>query len=98
MLQPKRTKFRKKQKGRVKGIASRGFTINFGAFGAQHVQVHFGHDRNQCCQRDERRDKERGKAQTRAVLFPQVNEPPEDACDKPAAVGKVIQEWRQAKS
>ena len=32
MLQPKRTKFRKKQKGRVKGIAQRGHTINFGSF------------------------------------------------------------------
>ena len=33
MLQPKRTKFRKKQKGRVKGIAQRGHTISFGSFG-----------------------------------------------------------------
>ena len=32
MLQPKRTKFRKKQKGRVKGIAQRGHSINFGNF------------------------------------------------------------------
>ena len=39
MLQPKRTKFRKKQKGRVKGIASRGFTINFGAFAVKSLEA-----------------------------------------------------------
>ncbi len=39
MLQPKRTKFRKKQKGRVKGIASRGFTINFGAFAIKSLEA-----------------------------------------------------------
>ena len=32
MLQPKRLKYRKKQKGRVKGTAGRGFTISFGDF------------------------------------------------------------------
>src|SRR5690606_11842906 len=32
MLQPKRTKYRKQQKGRVKGIATRGHTIAFGSF------------------------------------------------------------------
>ena len=30
MLQPKRVKFRKKQKGRVKGMAQRGHEIAFG--------------------------------------------------------------------
>ena len=39
MLQPKRTKFRKMQKGRVKGIASRGFTINFGAFAIKSLEA-----------------------------------------------------------
>lgn len=38
MLQPKRTKFRKKQKGRVKGIAQRGFTINFGSFALKSLE------------------------------------------------------------
>lgn len=33
MLQPKRVKFRKMQKGRVKGLASRGAEISFGSFG-----------------------------------------------------------------
>ena len=32
MLQPKRTKYRKQQKGRIKGIAQRGSTISFGSF------------------------------------------------------------------
>ena len=38
MLQPKRTKFRKKQKGRVKGIAQRGHSINFGSFGIKSLE------------------------------------------------------------
>ena len=38
MLQPKRTKFRKKQKGRVKGIAQRGHTIAFGTFGIKALE------------------------------------------------------------
>ena len=33
MLQPKRTKYRKMQKGRIKGIAIRGIKLNFGAYG-----------------------------------------------------------------
>ena len=33
MLQPKRTKYRKQQKGRNKGIAQRGHTVDFGSFG-----------------------------------------------------------------
>ncbi len=33
MLQPKRTKYRKQQKGRIKGDAHRGSTISFGSFG-----------------------------------------------------------------
>ena len=39
MLQPKRTKFRKKQKGRVKGIAQRGHTISFGSFGVKSLEA-----------------------------------------------------------
>ena len=38
MLQPKRTKFRKKQKGRVKGIAQRGHTLAFGNFGIKSLE------------------------------------------------------------
>lgn len=32
MLQPKKTKYRRQQKGRMKGIAQRGATIAFGSF------------------------------------------------------------------
>jgi large subunit ribosomal protein L16 len=38
MLQPKRTKFRKKQKGRVKGLAQRGHTIAFGSFALKSLE------------------------------------------------------------
>ena len=38
MLQPKRTKYRKKQKGRIKGIAQRGHTIAFGSFGIKALE------------------------------------------------------------
>jgi len=33
MLQPKRTKFRKMQKGRIKGAAKGGWSLNFGSYG-----------------------------------------------------------------
>ena len=33
MLQPKRTKFRKQQKGRNRGLAQRGSAVSFGEFG-----------------------------------------------------------------
>ncbi|MGK7395955.1 MAG: 50S ribosomal protein L16 [Candidatus Cyclobacteriaceae bacterium M3_2C_046] len=39
MLQPKRTKFRKKQKGRVRGIAQRGHTITFGEFAIKTLEI-----------------------------------------------------------
>lgn len=38
MLQPKRTKFRKRQKGRVKGIAQRGHRLAFGNFGIKSME------------------------------------------------------------
>lgn len=41
MLQPKRTKFRKQQKGRVKGIAQRGHTLAFGSFGLKALESGF---------------------------------------------------------
>ena len=37
MLQPKRTKFRKLQKGRNRGLASRGNRVSFGEFGLKAV-------------------------------------------------------------
>jgi large subunit ribosomal protein L16 len=33
MLQPKRTKFRKQFKGRIKGVAKGGYELAFGEFG-----------------------------------------------------------------
>ncbi len=39
MLQPKRTKFRKKQKGRVRGIAQRGHLLAFGTFGIKSLEA-----------------------------------------------------------
>ena len=39
MLQPKRTKYRKVQKGRMKGIAQRGHTISFGSFGLKSLDT-----------------------------------------------------------
>jgi len=35
MLMPKKTKYRKQQKGKMRGMASRGNTLNFGEFGLQ---------------------------------------------------------------
>lgn len=41
MLQPKRTKFRKTQKGRIKGLAYRGNTISYGSFGLKTLEEGF---------------------------------------------------------
>lgn len=38
MLQPKRTKFRKAQKGRNRGIAHRGSTVSFGSFALKTLE------------------------------------------------------------
>jgi large subunit ribosomal protein L16 len=38
MLQPNRTKFRKMQKGRMKGNAKRGATLAFGSFGIKSLE------------------------------------------------------------
>ena len=38
MLQPKRTKFRKAQKGRTRGIAHRGSTVAFGSFALKTLE------------------------------------------------------------
>ena len=38
MLQPKRTKFRRSQKGRMKGNAQRGNQLAFGSFGIKALE------------------------------------------------------------
>jgi large subunit ribosomal protein L16 len=38
MLQPKRTKYRKQQKGRRKGLAQRGSSVSFGDYALQAVE------------------------------------------------------------
>ncbi|BAG83350.1 MAG: 50S ribosomal protein L16 [Candidatus Azobacteroides pseudotrichonymphae] len=39
MLQPKKTKFRRSQKGRMKGNAQRGNRLSFGSFGIKTLQA-----------------------------------------------------------
>ena len=41
MLQPKRTKYRKTQKGRMKGISQRGHQLSHGMFGIKSLDSHF---------------------------------------------------------
>ena len=41
MLQPKKTKYRKSQKGRMKGNAQRGAVINFGSYGIKAMEECF---------------------------------------------------------
>ena len=38
MLSPKKVKFRKQQRGRMRGLARRGATLNFGEYGLQAVE------------------------------------------------------------
>lgn len=38
MLQPKRTKFRKQFKGRIKGVAKGGFNLDFGTYGLKALE------------------------------------------------------------
>src|SRR5215203_2168362 len=45
MLQPKRTKHRKMQKGRMKGDTKRGATIAFGSFALKALENHWITDR-----------------------------------------------------
>jgi large subunit ribosomal protein L16 len=45
MLQPKRTKHRKMQKGRMKGDSKRGTTISFGSFALKALEDHWITDR-----------------------------------------------------
>jgi ribosomal protein L16/L10AE len=37
MLSPKKVKYRKQQKGRMRGVARRGCDLNFGEFGLQAI-------------------------------------------------------------
>lgn len=39
MLQPKKTKFRKQQKRRIKGVAQRGARLSFGSFGIKSMDA-----------------------------------------------------------
>ncbi|HEU5395381.1 MAG TPA: ribosomal protein L16, partial [Candidatus Methylomirabilis sp.] len=39
MLQPKRVKFRKQQRGRRSGIATRGATLTFGEYGLKALEA-----------------------------------------------------------
>ena len=39
MLQPKRTKFRKAHKGRIKGMAKGGTALNFGSYGLKSMEA-----------------------------------------------------------
>ena len=41
MLQPKRTKYRKQQKGKIKGLAQRGSTISFGSYALKSLDEGF---------------------------------------------------------
>ncbi|MDR1848170.1 MAG: 50S ribosomal protein L16 [Bacteroidales bacterium] len=41
MLQPKKTKYRKQQKGKIKGIAHRGYDLAFGSFGIKSLDTSF---------------------------------------------------------
>ncbi|MBN2551880.1 MAG: 50S ribosomal protein L16 [Spirochaetales bacterium] len=41
MLSPKRTKYRKKQRGRMQGVAARGNTIAFGEYGLTALEKHW---------------------------------------------------------
>ena len=38
MMQPKKTKFRKAHKGRIRGVASSGATLSFGQFGLKAME------------------------------------------------------------
>ena len=39
MLQPKKTKYRKAHKGRIKGVASSATTLNYGTFGLKAIEA-----------------------------------------------------------
>jgi large subunit ribosomal protein L16 len=41
MLQPNKTKYRKQQKGKMKGVANRGHELAFGSFGIKSLETSF---------------------------------------------------------
>ena len=41
MLQPKRTKYRKTQKGKMKGLSQRGYRLSNGMFGIKSLESKF---------------------------------------------------------
>lgn len=41
MLQPKKTKYRKRQKGRMKGVEQRGTQLAFGSFGVKAIEANW---------------------------------------------------------
>ena len=41
MLIPKRVKYRKQNRGRMKGIETRGANVDFGEFGLQALEPHW---------------------------------------------------------
>lgn len=41
MLQPNKTKYRKQQKGKMKGLANRGHELSFGSFGIKSLDTSF---------------------------------------------------------
>ena len=43
MLSPRRVKFRKQQRGRMRGVATRGNTIAFGSFALQAQELSLIH-------------------------------------------------------
>lgn len=45
MLQPKKTKYRSTQKGRMKGYAKRGYNLDFGSFGIKSLESKWVTDR-----------------------------------------------------
>ncbi|MBI3939973.1 MAG: 50S ribosomal protein L16 [Acidobacteria bacterium] len=45
MLMPKKVKYRRQQKGRMKGLATRGNTVDFGAFGLKAMEPGWISDR-----------------------------------------------------
>ncbi|MBI2821659.1 MAG: 50S ribosomal protein L16 [Acidobacteria bacterium] len=45
MLMPKKVKYRRQQKGRMKGLATRGNTVDFGAFGLKAIEPGWVSDR-----------------------------------------------------
>ena len=41
MLQPKKTKFRRSQKGKMRNVSKRGTQISFGTFGIKALEQHW---------------------------------------------------------